>query len=122
MIFVTGHESAGKYRPAVNWQAIANSAETIVVYMGIHNLPYIVDRLLQAGLVESTPIALIRWGTTAAQEELIGTLASIEAQVQATGFSAPAIIVIGNSIGFREKYLVPKIGRASCRERVLMPV
>ncbi len=104
VIFVTGHESAGKYRPAVNWEAIAKSAETIVVYMGIHNLPYIVDRLLKAGLTGTTPIALIRWGTTTAQEELIGTLASINEQVQKTGFSAPAIIVIGESIGFREKY------------------
>jgi uroporphyrin-III C-methyltransferase len=106
VIFVTGHESAGKYRPAVNWSAIAQSAETIVIYMGIHNLPYIVDRLLQAGLAADTPIALIRWGTTAAQEELIGTLASINQQVQENGFSAPAIIVIGRSIEFQQKYQI----------------
>jgi uroporphyrin-III C-methyltransferase len=104
VIFVTGHESAGKYRPAVNWGAIAQCAETIVVYMGIHNLPYIIDRLLKAGLSPDTPIALIRWGTTAAQEELIGTLDSINAQVKASGFSAPAIIVIGRSIDFRGRY------------------
>jgi uroporphyrin-III C-methyltransferase len=104
VIFVTGHESAGKYRPAVNWEAIAQSAETIVVYMGIHNLPYIVDRLLKAGLAPDTPIALIRWGTTAAQEELIGTLDSINAQVKEAEFSAPAIIVIGRSIDFRGRY------------------
>jgi uroporphyrin-III C-methyltransferase len=62
---------------------------------------------LKAGLTGNTPIALIRWGTTAAQEELIGTLASINDQVKETGFSAPAIIVIGESIGFREKYQRP---------------
>ncbi|MGF1672236.1 MAG: uroporphyrinogen-III C-methyltransferase, partial [Rivularia sp. (in: cyanobacteria)] len=28
--FVTGHESIGKYRPAVNWLAIAKGSETIV--------------------------------------------------------------------------------------------
>jgi uroporphyrin-III C-methyltransferase len=38
VIFVTGHESAGKYRPQINWTAIAQAAETIVVYMGLHNL------------------------------------------------------------------------------------
>lgn len=27
--FVTGHESAGKYRPKVNWQAIAHGSETL---------------------------------------------------------------------------------------------
>ena len=93
--FVTGHESAGKYRPAVNWAAIAHGSETIVIYMGIHNLPYITEQLLAAGLVAETPIALVRWGTRAEQQELVGTLATIVQQIEKTGFEAPAIAVIG---------------------------
>lgn len=93
--FVTGHESAGKYRPIVNWQAIAHGSETIVIYMGIHNLSYIVEQLCESGLSLDTPIALVRWGTRPEQEELIGTLATIVAQVEATEFAAPAIAVIG---------------------------
>ncbi|CDN13665.1 Uroporphyrinogen-III methyltransferase [Richelia intracellularis] len=93
--FVTGHESAGKYRPCVNWQAIAHGSETIVIYMGIHNLPYIVKQLTIAGLSLDTPIALIRWGTRSQQQELIGELGSIVEQVEQTGFEAPAIMVIG---------------------------
>ncbi|MCY7392363.1 MAG: uroporphyrinogen-III C-methyltransferase [Leptolyngbyaceae cyanobacterium CAN_BIN12] len=96
--FVTGHEGAGKYRPAVNWQAIAHGSETIVIYMGIHNLPYIIGQLLTAGLNAATPIALIRWGTRPEQEELSGTLATIVQQVEAMGFSAPAIAVIGQVV------------------------
>jgi uroporphyrin-III C-methyltransferase len=93
--FVTGHESVGKYRPTVNWQAIAHSSETIVVYMGIHNLPHIIDQLLLAGLSSETPIALVRWGTRPEQEELIGTLQTIQTQMEAAKFEAPAIAVIG---------------------------
>jgi uroporphyrin-III C-methyltransferase len=93
--FVTGHEGAGKYRPAVNWQAIAHGSETIVIYMGIHNLAYIVEQILDAGLDADTPIALIRWGTRPEQEELIGTLNTIVDQVEAAQFGAPAIAVIG---------------------------
>lgn len=104
--FVTGHESAGKYRPAVNWAAIAQSAETIVIYMGVHNLPQILPQLLQGGLPPETPIALIRWGTTDAQEELIATLVTVEAALIARKFSAPAIIVIGKVVEFREKLSV----------------
>ncbi|MBE9199588.1 MULTISPECIES: uroporphyrinogen-III C-methyltransferase [unclassified Nodularia (in: cyanobacteria)] len=96
--FVTGHESAGKYKPKVNWQAIAHGSETIVIYMGIHNLPYIVEQLNQAGLDLQTPIALVRWGTRPEQEELIGTLATIVQQVEETGFSAPAIAIIGSVV------------------------
>ena len=96
--FVTGHESAGKYRPEVNWNAIARGSETIVIYMGIHNLPYIAEQLLGAGLSEETPVALVRWGTRPEQEELLGTLGTIVAQVEATGFAAPAIAVIGKVV------------------------
>ncbi|MGB3205421.1 MAG: uroporphyrinogen-III C-methyltransferase [Crinalium sp.] len=96
--FVTGHESAGKYRPAVNWSAIAHGSETIVVYMGIHNLSYITTQLEEAGLSPQTPIALVRWGTRPEQEELIGTLETIVEQVEESGFTAPAIAVIGNVV------------------------
>jgi uroporphyrin-III C-methyltransferase len=96
--FVTGHEMAGKYRPGVNWGAIAHSAETIVVYMGVHNLDRITHELIAAGLPGETPIALVRWGTTPHQEELIATLDTIVTQIEQRGFSAPAIAVIGNVV------------------------
>jgi uroporphyrin-III C-methyltransferase len=102
VVFVTGHESAGKYRPAINWTAIAQAAETIVIYMGVHNLPYIVTKLIQAGLSPTVPIALIRWGTTTQQSELIGTIGTIEQQVQTANFTAPAIIVVGQVVNFRQ--------------------
>jgi uroporphyrin-III C-methyltransferase len=96
--FVTGHEAAGKYKPAVNWQAIAQGSETIVIYMGIHNLPYIVEQLSLAGLSLETPIGLVRWGTRPEQGELIGKLGTIVEQVEETGFTAPAIAVIGSVV------------------------
>ncbi|HIK28296.1 MAG: uroporphyrinogen-III C-methyltransferase [Oscillatoriaceae bacterium SKW80] len=96
--FVTGHEAAGKYRPHVNWEALARSSETIVIYMGVHNLKAIVPQLIAAGCSLQTPVALIRWGTCSCQQELIGTLETIIQQVEASGFEAPAIAVIGNVV------------------------
>lgn len=93
--FVTGHESIGKYRPRVNWLAIAKGSETIVIYMGIHNLACIIKELFKAGLSSDTPIGLIRWGTRPEQEELIGKLGTIVEEVEKSGFEAPAIVVIG---------------------------
>jgi uroporphyrin-III C-methyltransferase len=98
VIFVTGHEMAGKYRPGVNWGAIAQSAETIVIYMGVHNLDRITQELMMAGLVGKTPIALVRWGTTPAQQELIATLETIVDRVELAQFAAPSIAVIGNVV------------------------
>jgi uroporphyrin-III C-methyltransferase len=99
--FVTGHETIGKYRPQINWQAIAQGSETIVIYMGVHNLGNIISELLAGGLGRDTPIALIRWGTRADQEELIGTLATIVEQVNQSQFEAPAIAVIGQVVNLK---------------------
>lgn len=96
--FVTGHEAAGKYRPEVNWTAIAQGSETIVIYMGVHNLSNIVTALQEGGLTTETPIALVRWGTRPEQEQLIGTLATIIEQVETTNFEAPAIAIIGQVV------------------------
>lgn len=101
--FVTGHETAGKYRPSVNWEALAKGSETIVIYMGVHNLPYIIQQLTEAGQSPETPVALIRWGTRPDQEELIGTLETIVQKVEETGFEAPAIAVIGSVVNFKSR-------------------
>lgn len=113
--FVTGHESAGKYRPSVNWQAIAHSSETIVIYMGVHNLPHIIAELTAAGRSLDTPIALVRWGTCPNQEELVGTLHTIVQQIEDADFSAPAIAVIGPVVDLHATL-------ASCRPTVLEQV
>ena len=98
VIFVTGHEVAGKYRPQINWNAIAQGSETIVIYMGVHNLPNILPELLAGGLLPETPIALIRWGTHPEQSQLIGTLETIVEQIEESQFEAPAIAVIGRVV------------------------
>lgn len=96
--FVTGHEAVGKYRPQVNWSAIAQGSETIVIYMGLHNLPLILCELQAGGLLANTPIALIRWGTTPQQQILVSTVTTILEQIASSGFQAPAIAVIGNVV------------------------
>lgn len=110
--FVTGHEAVGKYRPEVNWAAIAQGSETIVIYMGVHNLPNIVKALGQAGLAGDTPVALVRWGTRPDQDELVATLDTIEDEMTATGFTSPAVAVIGNVVKLRQVL-------ASCRPEVV---
>ena len=96
--FVTGHEAAGKYRPKVNWSAIAQGSETIVIYMGVHNLDHIIEELKKAGLSGETPIALVRWGTCPEQQELIGSLNTIMEQMNQENFTAPAVAVIGGVV------------------------
>jgi uroporphyrin-III C-methyltransferase len=91
--FVTGHEAAGKYRPQVNWRALAGAVETLVIYMGMHNLSHIAAELLAGGKAPDTPVALIRWGTTPEQEIHLLRLQTLAGQPSPV--APPSIVVVG---------------------------
>jgi uroporphyrinogen III methyltransferase/synthase len=77
--------------------------DTIVFLMGVENLPSIVSELLANGRDPSTPVALVRWGTRAEQETLVGTLGDIVEKVQSSGLKSPAVTVVGDVVNLREK-------------------
>jgi len=102
--FVTGHEDPSKEDSFIDWEKLSTTnVGTLVFFMGVKNLPEIVENLLRHGDSPNTPIALIQWGTYPRQEVLTGTLDSIVQQVQVTGLSAPAIIVVGEVVRLREQ-------------------
>ncbi len=78
-------------------------ADTIVFLMGVRALPKIVAQLLARGDKSSTRIALVRWGTTAQQQVVTGTLDTIETEVARSGLKPPALIVVGEVVALREQ-------------------
>jgi uroporphyrin-III C-methyltransferase len=90
--FVTGHTRDGN---SVNWAALAAARTTLVIYMGIKNMPEIVAQLMEAGLSGSTPAAVIQNGTLAEQRQIISSLENLQAATQQAGIGSPAIMVIG---------------------------
>lgn len=101
--FVTGHEDPVRPESRIDWASLARAMGTIVFLMGVKNLPRIVDNLLAGGKDRDTPAALIRWGTRANQATVCGKLANIVNKVEKAGLKAPAIIVVGDVVGLREK-------------------
>lgn len=77
-------------------------ADTLVFLMGVRALPKIVAQLRARGEAPTTPVALVRWGTTTQQEVVTGTLATIEAEVARAGLRPPALIVVGEVVRLRE--------------------
>lgn len=100
---VTGHEDPTKGAPAVDWKRLATAVDTLVVLMGLRNLPRIVAQLIANGRSPDTPVALIRWGTTAEQETLTGPLADIAVKAKAAGVQPPVVAVIGEVATLRER-------------------
>jgi len=103
IIVLTGHEQPGKPDSTIDWKHVAGEPGTKIILMGIERLRPITERLLENGLADDTPAALVRWGTTAQQQTLSGTLADIADKADQVKFDAPAIIIFGNVVNLREK-------------------
>ncbi|NTU89500.1 MAG: uroporphyrinogen-III C-methyltransferase [Actinobacteria bacterium] len=101
--FITGNEDPTKPETAINWEHLAQGADTLCFYMGIKNLPLITQRLIECGKKPETPVALIRWGSLPKQEVLVGTLEDIAQRAEEVGFQAPAITLVGEVAGLREQ-------------------
>jgi uroporphyrinogen III methyltransferase/synthase len=100
---VTGHEDPVKDRTAVDWSRLATAVDTLVVLMGRRSLPRIVAALLAHGRSPATPAALIRWGTTAAQQTVAGTLGDIVERAEMAGLEPPVLTVIGDVVRLRDR-------------------
>ena len=97
---VTGHEAV-KSKSSVDWAKLASAVDTLVILMGLHNLPAIVAKLVAHGRAPETPAAVIHQGTTTQQKTVVGTLADIVEK--SVALNAPALIVVGEVIGLKEK-------------------
>ncbi|MFE5429381.1 uroporphyrinogen-III C-methyltransferase [Peribacillus simplex] len=99
---VTGHGVTGK-PDNINWHHLAHSVDTIAIYMGIKNLPYICKQLCSCGKKAETAVAVIEQGTTGFQRTFTGTIDSIVAIVTREQVANPAMIVIGEVVNLSEK-------------------
>ncbi len=99
---ITGTTKAHKLSDDV--ALAAKSSATIVILMGMSKLSQIVALFKEEGKSE-TPIAIIQNGTRADEKVGIGTIASIEKEVQRQALANPAIIVIGEVVKHREHIL-----------------
>ncbi|MGQ9629021.1 MAG: uroporphyrinogen-III C-methyltransferase [bacterium] len=102
LTIVTGHEDPTKPGSDLDWEALSRCKGTLVILMGIGQLPQIVERLLHHGREKDTPVAIVRWGTTPLQETVAGTLEDIVERAHQRGIKPPAVIVVGAVVRFRD--------------------
>jgi len=95
--FITGHFNNDEPLD-LNWQSIADPDSTLVIYMGLANLPLIVSSLIAAGLPATTPAAAIQNGTTAKQRRVIAALDQLDEVIQKNQMQAPVMIIIGEVV------------------------
>lgn len=98
-VFVTGHRKADA--PDIEWQTLARSRQTLVIYMGTLKAALIAERLQQYGRPPDTPAAVISHGTQSTQSTAIGTLANLARLAE--NAPKPALIVVGEVVELHEK-------------------
>jgi len=100
--FLTGHEDPTKETSNIDWSKLATGAGTLVIYMGIKNLPIIVENLIKHGRDPKTPVAVVRWASTPEQRSVVGTLETIADVVQGAGITPPSLIIVGEVVKLRD--------------------
>jgi uroporphyrin-III C-methyltransferase/precorrin-2 dehydrogenase/sirohydrochlorin ferrochelatase/uroporphyrin-III C-methyltransferase len=100
--FITGHFRNDEPLD-INWDRVADPDCTLVIYMGLGNLPQICHSLINAGLSSSTPAAAIENGTTKNQQRVLSQLDQLHDVVTQSGLKAPVMIIIGEVVTLAEE-------------------
>lgn len=101
--FVTGHEDPANEKSQVDWKKLAQLGGTLVSFMGVKNLPKVIEGLLAGGRSVKTPVAVIEWGTLPHERVVTGTLGSIQKLCRAAKIESPALTVVGEVVSLRRK-------------------
>ncbi|MEM7613661.1 MAG: uroporphyrinogen-III C-methyltransferase [Pseudomonadota bacterium] len=100
--FVTGHDASGQAPAALNWPALAQGSQVLVMYMAIKHLAQITGLLMEHGRSPSEPVAVVSEATLPGQRVLETTLARAAADVAAEGIAPPCVICVGQVVALRQ--------------------
>jgi uroporphyrin-III C-methyltransferase len=78
--------------------ALAELDATLVILMGINNLPQITAGLVRSGLAPTTPAAVIERGYSEVQRTTVATVSTLAAECRRVGVQSPAVVVIGDVV------------------------
>ena len=104
--FITGHLN-GDEPLDLNWQSIADPQSTLVVYMGLSNLPTIVDKLVASGISPTISSVAIQNGTTPQQRQVFAPLRDLAAVIEKERLSSPVIVIIGEVVTLAGQLNIP---------------
>lgn len=100
---VTGHEDPDKEEKNINWGQVAKTPGTKVILMGTERMGEIARLLIENGMSNECPVAMVRWGTLGKQQSIEGTLSTIGKVVEGTKFSPPSVAIVGDVVKLRSK-------------------
>ncbi|MFW5331340.1 uroporphyrinogen-III C-methyltransferase [Hydrogenophaga sp. ZJX-1] len=114
LVLATGH-TRDERGLDMDWPMLARPRQTVVLYMGVNNLPDICHQLIAHGLPGDTPAALVEKATLPDERCITGALADLPQLALTHGVKPPALIMVGGVVSLRAE-LMPHPG-ATERQR-----
>ncbi len=103
VLFVTGHKAKEKETASVDWSWVARARRTtVVIYMGVSEIPNIVAQLVEHGMAKNIPAAAIERGTFPSQKAVVGTLSELPVMVEKNRIKGPAVFIVGDVVSLQE--------------------
>ena len=92
---VTFVTAMGEGAESLDWRALAAPLQTVVFYMGVAQLPRIIERLRQHGAPPGRAATIIERATLPDERVLSAPLEQIVALAQQARVGAPALLIVG---------------------------
>ena len=102
-MFVTGQLKEGDLD--LNWPALVQAHQTVVVYMGLGGLAVLSERLQEHGMAADMPVALVQQGTMEHQEVWVSTIADLPAVAEREQPVAPTMVIIGEVVKLHDSLM-----------------
>jgi uroporphyrin-III C-methyltransferase/precorrin-2 dehydrogenase/sirohydrochlorin ferrochelatase len=93
---VTFVTATGDGAAELNWPGLAAPSQTVVFYMGVAQLPRIVEHLRAQGAPPDRPVAIVERATLPDQRIVAGCLGNIVELAQRAQVVAPALLIVGD--------------------------
>ncbi len=97
LVFATGHNAHSETLP--DWAGLALKGATVAVYMGRTVAAAVADRLIDAGMIPETPVAVIENAAHPEERQFAGSLSELAALSNRSEIDGPVLIVIGEAVG-----------------------
>ncbi len=93
--FITGHGAEGR---EIDWQALATSGLTLVVYMAVARASELARSLLAGGMPAHTPVVAVERAASSAERRIAATVSTMGERFAAVGLESPAVLLIGEAL------------------------
>ncbi len=95
--FISGHAYKDGI-PDLDYESLAKTNNTIVIYMGVGNSKAISDKFVESGMDRDKPVALVQEAGSKNSRKIQTTIGNLHEDIEEENIKNPSIIIIGEVV------------------------